>query len=98
MRSKRQQKVPQNLGDNYILNTNNSKTKSKKNETKKNLSEMNNVVMDDVVEGVNRGCNGSEGAKKESKDMDECLGTRDNNNGVSMKGCYEQREGVYSSK
>nr|GFD07743.1 DUF4283 domain-containing protein [Tanacetum cinerariifolium] len=44
---------------------------------------MNNVVMDDVVEGVNRGCNGSEGAKKESKDMDECLGTRDNNNGLS---------------
>nr|GEZ11327.1 DUF4283 domain-containing protein [Tanacetum cinerariifolium] len=45
---------------------------------------MNNVVMDDVAEGVNRGCNGSEGAEKESKDMDECLGTRDNNNGVSM--------------
>ncbi|GKB75457.1 hypothetical protein Tco_0942352 [Tanacetum coccineum] len=45
---------------------------------------MNNVVMDDVTEGVNRGCKGSEDAKKESKDVDECLGTGDNNNGVSM--------------
>ncbi|GKD49847.1 hypothetical protein Tco_1278823, partial [Tanacetum coccineum] len=54
MRTKRQQKVPQNLED-YVLNTNNSKNNNKKTVSKKNPDELNQSVNTEMNEGTKQG-------------------------------------------